>query len=289
MIRFSVIIPLYNKANFVQKTIESVLNQTFNDFEVIIVNDGSTDNSLAVVNRINDPRIRIFSKENGGVSIARNFGIKKALYDFITFLDADDLWLPDFLETIKGMIEHHSQAGIFATGYTYINHLGNKLDMVNTNLPKGAVVFVDNYCRALIKKEIAHFCTGTICVKRKLFDIIGGFREGVKRGEDLDMWVRLSIVSSIVWKNEPKLLVHGFSENNATFNNNSFNDEFPYWEWYAYSTSIYLKIYTHRTIKFSIKQLNYRDKISILSKINWYYVLLHLFYYLGQKVKANKK
>ena len=107
MIRFSVIIPLYNKANFVRKTIESILNQTFTGFEIVVVNDGSTDNSLDVVNEISDPRIRIFTKENGGVSVARNFGIEKSQNEYIAFLDADDLWLPDYLETIKNMIEQY--------------------------------------------------------------------------------------------------------------------------------------------------------------------------------------
>ena len=190
MIQFSIIIPLYNKANFVKKSIESILAQTYKEFEIVIVNDGSTDNSLAVVSEINDPRIHIFSKENGGVSIARNFGIEKAQNEYISFLDADDLWLPDFLQTIVEMIGQFPHAGVFATGSSYIDRMGNKHDVVNNNLAKGTVLFIDNYCKAIISKEMIQCSTGSICAKKELFDSIGGFREGIKRGEDIDMWLR---------------------------------------------------------------------------------------------------
>ena len=281
MIRFSIIIPLYNKANFVRKSIDSVLNQTYKDFEIIVVNDGSTDNSLSVVNEINDDRIRVFSKENEGVAIARNFGIEKSQNEYIAFLDADDLWLPDFLETIIEMIGQYPHAGVFATGSTSIDRMGNKIELVNNSLTKGTVLFIDNYCKALINKEMAHIWTGAICAKRELFDSIGGFREGIKRGEDLDMWLRLSLVSPVVWKNEAKAIYYTVTENNATQNYSSYKDDFPYWEWYTYSPSIYQKIHAHRAIKHTLKRLNYRNKICLLTKINWYYVWLHLLYHLG--------
>ncbi|MDR1172428.1 MAG: glycosyltransferase family 2 protein [Bacteroidales bacterium] len=281
MIRFSVVIPLYNKANFVKKTVESILAQTCKEFEIVIVNDGSTDNSLAVVSEINDPRIRIFTKPNGGVSDARNYGIEKAQYGYIAFLDADDLWLPDYLETQKGMIEQYPQAGVYATGYTIIYRAGDNCDRVNVNLPKGTVLLIDDYCKALIKNEITHPWTGTICVKRELFNCVDGFMKGVKRGEDVDMWLRLSLISPVVWKNETKAIYNLVTENNATFHYDSYKNEFPYWKWYKYDSSIYLKMYTNRTIKRLLTHLKFRDKISVLSKVNWYYVWLHALYHLG--------
>ena len=96
---FSIIIPVYNKGNHIQNTINSVLNQTNQDFEIIVVNDGSTDHSLDVIKSINDKRIKLFTLENKGVSHARNFGLTKASSEFIAFLDADDYWLPNHLET----------------------------------------------------------------------------------------------------------------------------------------------------------------------------------------------
>ena len=288
MIRFSVIIPLYNKANFVRQTVDSVLNQTYTDFEIIIVNDGSTDNSLAVVNEINDSRIRIFSKENGGVSVARNFGIEKSQNEYIAFLDADDLWLPGFLETIKEMIKQSPQAGIFAMGCTVIDNSGRS-EIVSRRLAKGETLLIENYSKSLIKNEIPFTLTGTICIKKSLFDKTGVFREGIKRGEDLDMWLRLSLVSPIMWKNESKTIYNKVSENNAMSDYSSYKDEFPYWEWYAYGPSIYLKFYANLQIRGLLKHANYRDRICILSKINWFYLFIHFLYYVCKKIKGTLK
>ena len=279
---FSVVIPLYNKANYVQKTIESVLNQTFSDFEVILVNDGSTDNSLEVVKEINDSRIRIFSKENRGVSAARNYGIKKAQYEYITFLDADDCWLPDYLETIKGMIKQYPQAGFFATSYTVADKL-YRIDRLGRYLAKGEVLLIEDYCKSLIKFEIHEPWTGTICVKKFLFDKIGGFREGIKRGEDTDMWLRLSFVTPFVWKNESKAIYYYETENNST-SNISYKNTVPCWEWYAFGSSIYLKFFVNRCLYGYFKQFNYRDKLFLLTKVNWFYASIHLLCLLGNKL-----
>src|SRR5690554_7052561 len=97
---FSVVIPLYNKELSINNTIQSVLNQTFQDYEIVVVNDGSTDKSLEVVKQINDFRIRIINKLNGGVSSARNRGIEESKFDWIAFLDGDDLWMENHLEIL---------------------------------------------------------------------------------------------------------------------------------------------------------------------------------------------
>ena len=104
---FSIIIPLYNKELSVKKTIYSVINQSFRDFEVIIVNDGSTDNSVKVIETIDDARIRVIHQVNQGVSAARNYGIQEAKNQWISFLDADDLWEVGHLLEIKSMIIFH--------------------------------------------------------------------------------------------------------------------------------------------------------------------------------------
>ena len=101
---FSVVIPLYNKRDYIKETIESVLLQTYTDFEIIVVNDSSTDDSLAIVQSFNDSRIRIYTKPNGGVSDTRNYGLKKALGEYICFLDADDLWTSEYLYNLHCII-----------------------------------------------------------------------------------------------------------------------------------------------------------------------------------------
>ena len=104
MSKFSIIIPLYNKEKDIKKTLKSVLNQSFEDFEIIIINDGSTDNSEEIVKSIIDKRIFLYTKNNEGVSIARNYGVEKATSGFIAFLDADDYWHPNHLENLHTLL-----------------------------------------------------------------------------------------------------------------------------------------------------------------------------------------
>ena len=113
---FSVVIPLYNKANNIEITLTSLLNQDFTEFEIIIVNDGSTDDGVEVINRFtNDKRINIIHQENKGASAARNKGVSAAKYDYIAFIDGDDEWTPNYLSEIKKAIELFPDAAMFCT------------------------------------------------------------------------------------------------------------------------------------------------------------------------------
>ena len=105
----SVVIPLYNKEKSIAQTLECVLNQTYKDFEVIVVDDGSKDNSAAIVAQFTDTRIHLIRQENGGVSAARNRGIEEAQGKYVAFLDADDVWLTDHLESLVNLIRQYSQ------------------------------------------------------------------------------------------------------------------------------------------------------------------------------------
>lgn len=130
---FSIIIPLYNKADYIAETLKSVLNQTYCDYEVIVVNDSSTDNSLEVASSFQDERIHIYTKENEGVSAARNYGIMHAKYDYIAFLDADDIWESDYLECQKKLIEIYPDAGIYSTAFYSLEKGKRKLRNVLIN------------------------------------------------------------------------------------------------------------------------------------------------------------
>ena len=143
---FSIVIPLYNKKNFIQNTIKSVLNQTFTDFELIIVNDCSTDNSRKEVSKIISEQIKIIEHlENKGLSASRNTGIKNATGNFIAFLDADDEWKPDFLATIKSLISTFFEAQLFATNYEELYADGIKV-IHNQKLSKlGNDFLVDDF------------------------------------------------------------------------------------------------------------------------------------------------
>ena len=130
---FSIIIPLYNKADYIAETLKSVLNQTYCDYEVIVVNDSSTDNSLEVASSFQDERIHIYTKENEGVSAARNYGIMHAKYDYIAFLDADDIWESDYLECQKKLIGTYPDAGIYSTAFYSLEKGKRKLRNVLIN------------------------------------------------------------------------------------------------------------------------------------------------------------
>src|SRR5690606_6751565 len=116
---FSVVIPLYNKELSVRNTINSVLDQTFKEFEIVIVNDGSTDNSVKEVEKFDDKRIRLIHQENKGVSAARNRGIEEAKYEWIAFLDADDLWRENHLEEVVRMINIFPDFKVYVTSFEY--------------------------------------------------------------------------------------------------------------------------------------------------------------------------
>ena len=114
---FTVVIPLFNKERHIERAVRSVINQTFQDFEIIVVDDGSTDNSVEEVLKIKDNRIKLIKQKNGGVSSARNKGIDESRFEYIAFLDADDAWKPNFLESINGVIEQYPKAGAYCTSY----------------------------------------------------------------------------------------------------------------------------------------------------------------------------
>lgn len=110
----SVVIPLYNKEHTITRTLGTVLNQTYKDFEVVIINDGSTDNGVSVIQNFStDSRIKIINQSNQGVSVARNEGVRNATYEYVAFLDGDDEWLPNYLSKMYEAIQKFPNAGLF--------------------------------------------------------------------------------------------------------------------------------------------------------------------------------
>ena len=199
---FSVVMPLYNKAPYVRKAVESVVGQTFADRELIVVDDCSTDGSVAVVEQIADPRIRVVQlAENGGVSAARNHGVALSEAPFVCFLDADDWWEPTFLEEMAGLIERHPDAGIYGTGY-YIVKNGSKRVApigVDEGFSEGDI----NYCRVYARTLCMPLTSISVCLPRKVFDEAGGFPEGIKLGEDFLLWVHIALKHKTVLLNKP--------------------------------------------------------------------------------------
>lgn len=202
MPRFSVIIPLYNKAPYVGKTVESVLGQTFGDYELIIVDNGSNDGSSEIVAAFTDHRIKIVRlEENVGVSNARNKGVSLASAPHITFLDADDWWEPTFLEEMAGLIERHPDAGIYGTGYYIVKNGKKRLAPIGVDegFEEGEI----NYCAVYAKTLCMPLTSISVAMPRAVFDETGGFKPHLKLGEDFDLWVRIALKHKTVFLNKP--------------------------------------------------------------------------------------
>lgn len=200
MIRFSVVTAVYNKEKYIAATLNSVLTQSFQDFEIVILNDGSTDNSEAEILKFKDPRIRYFSEENQGAGAARNFVVKKAAYDYIALLDADDLWLPFYLEEQSKMISKFPNESVFAT---------------RIDIEKRGKIFPSEYSIADLKmnenRVVNFFAASSInsiltssstVIHKRVFEKIGLYNPTIKSGQDTDLWIRIGLEYSVVFLNK---------------------------------------------------------------------------------------
>lgn len=197
----SVIIPLYNKSSVIGDTLRSVLGQTFQDFEIIIVNDGSTDNSVEVVKEFADKRIRIVEQQNQGVSAARNKGIEYAQADYIAFLDADDLWDKEYLMSQYEQIRNFPDCSVY--GAKYRMQIGSEApkDIKINSLPfNNECGIMDNYFHVA---ALSHppLWTSSLVVKKEAIQSVGNFPVGIKSGEDLLTWARLACMYKIAYRN----------------------------------------------------------------------------------------
>lgn len=186
--KYSVVIPLYNKEHFIKRTLESVLEQSYRDYEIIVVDDGSTDQSVSIVRNMKSEKIKLVCQDNQGVAAARNTGISHAQGTYIAFLDADDKWDRDYLETIDQLTEKYTQSDIYVTAY--------RIDMGNGKVNYSAQLTpeagcLDSYWTTLAKGYDFVWTSATTIRKQAILDA-GGFKVGEKIGQDLDMWARIA-------------------------------------------------------------------------------------------------
>ena len=196
---FSVIIPLFNKAEYVERTLNSVLLQSFDDFEVIIVNDGSTDNSLKIAESFTDDRIVIYSKDNKGVSTARNYGVIKATSNYIAFLDADDIWKPNHLDALHNLIVDMPSCALYCMGYIKQKSEKSKIRAQFGTIADGYKGVVSGYFKNSLPFTIAGM--GAVAVNKAKFIEVGGFTEGVTHGEDIELWTTLALQGKVALYN----------------------------------------------------------------------------------------
>lgn len=196
---FSVIIPLFNKAEYVERTLNSVLLQSFDDFEVIIVNDGSTDNSLKIAESFTDDRIVIYSKDNKGVSTARNYGVTKATSNYIAFLDADDIWKPNHLDALHNLIVDMPSCALYCMGYIKQKSEKSKIRAQFGTIADGYKGEVSAYFKNSLPFTIAGM--GAVAINKAKFIEVGGFAEGVTHGEDIELWTTLALQDKVALHN----------------------------------------------------------------------------------------
>jgi glycosyltransferase involved in cell wall biosynthesis len=207
----SVVIPLYNKVRHIERAVDSVLAQTCSDFELIVVDDGSTDGGGNIVRRYTDPRVRLITQQNAGVSAARNRGASEATSDLVAFLDADDQWLPDFLETVLRLRDRFRQASVWATAYSTVGHE----EQVQPEFPGAAVAGPEggliDYFQSPGPWMPVH--ASAVMVRKDALVRAGGFPIDMRCGEDWDTWIRLALRYPIAWSPQAKMVFHYDAEN----------------------------------------------------------------------------
>jgi glycosyltransferase involved in cell wall biosynthesis len=176
----SIVIPCYNQGQYVDDAVESILNQTYDNTEIIIVNDGSTDpDTIEKLKNYSKPKTRVLHKKNGHLASARNFGIKHAKADFVLLLDADDKFESTFLEKAVNILQLSPEVGFVCSYYRYFG----KSDEVVTNSRSGGI---ENYL--LSNNNVA--CA---LIRKQIWEAVGGYDEEMKRGyEDWDFWLRVT-------------------------------------------------------------------------------------------------
>ena len=244
----SVVIPLYNKGGFIKKTVESVISQSYDNFEIIIVNDGSTDNSASVVEGIDDNRITLINQENQGEGVARNTGIRHANAEWVALLDADDTWHPQFLERCISLIKSFPEAilagtnAVTETGKTFLNRQGEN------------PLVVRDYCAESLNQNRIFIIPSTCIIKVEKVKSVGCFIEARSIGVDTDMWIRLTQTGLMVFDRDVLVNYNNYTPGNISKNPNLLDTRLPYEAW------------TYRTWNFSIPKAR---KITFRKYVRW--------------------
>jgi glycosyltransferase involved in cell wall biosynthesis len=233
----SVVIPLLNKASHISRTLDSVCAQTFQDFEIVVVEGGSTDNSPEIVRNFKDPRIRLIlqDKKRPGVSAARNIGIHEARSEFIAFLDADDEWRPRFLETIIRLRQRFPDAGLYATSYClgYRSHtVYPKIRGIPSSPWEGTL---DSYFKVLVVSPVLPFITSSVGIPKPVLTAVGLFNPARRMGEDKELFCKIAMHYPVAYNTYAGAVYDQTSENKATRN---FRKANPLFEEYLAQTPL---------------------------------------------------
>lgn len=198
---FSIVIPLYNKESFIEKTLRSVLKQSFLDYEILIIDDGSTDASISEIKKLNDPRIQIISQKNQGAAAARNKGILIAKAEHLVFLDADDIWFPNHLEELRKLHTDYPDCGMYCNRYlTKISKNKIITNSFSNSIPDDFRGVIPDFFEASLINRVAF--TSAIMIPKTILTEYGSFDIDISSGQDLDLWIRIAINKKVAISNK---------------------------------------------------------------------------------------
>lgn len=198
---FSIIIPLYNKELFIEETLKSVFKQSFKDYEILVIDDGSTDASISKIKAFEDARIQIIHQKNQGAAAARNTGIALAKTDYIVFLDADDIWLPNHLEEFKKLLDDYPDCGLYCNRYkTKISNKKLLNTSFNYSFPDNYRGIIPDFFEASLVNRVAF--TSAVMISKTILSVYGNFDTIISSGQDLDLWVRIAIHKPVAISNK---------------------------------------------------------------------------------------
>ena len=207
----SIVMPLFNKAESVVASIKSIQAQTVSDWELIVVDDGSTDGGAALVTGLNDSRIRVVTQANAGVSSARNAGANEAKCALVAFLDADDLWRPKFLESILSLRRDYPNAGMYGTSYDIVQPAGTHYRCRLRGMPASFTRGLFPFYFAVAAKSDPPIWSSAVAIDKVVLSEVGGFPPGILSGEDLLTWARLAVSHPVAYDSRV-LAVHMVSD-----------------------------------------------------------------------------
>lgn len=216
MPKISVIIPLYNKGFIISETLKSVLAQTFTDFEIVIVNDGSTDNSLKIVSNFSDERIRLFQQDNKGAASARNLGIEKATGKLIAFLDADDYWFPNHLEELIKLYTDFPNCGMYCNRYKIKTTSKHFQEPTFNGIDENFRGIVSNYFYS--NRPFRINITLNQLIPKKIILEMNCFSEDITNGQDLELWTKIGIKYRVVINNKHTSIYNYYLPNSLSKN-----------------------------------------------------------------------
>lgn len=271
--RFSVVIPVYNKSAYIGETLQSVLNQSFDDFEIVVIDDESSDNSVEVIEAYHDNRIQLYKKKNGGVSAARNYGILKSNGEIICFLDADDIWKPDYLMRLSWLIEQYPEAGFFCGAYDiFYKEKNNIVKEKNLSFNESEDEIEIDYIKMSVLMFGSIALTSAVAIRKSVLERMDmWFDERFCIGEDNDLWTRVSLITKAVYNKKPLMLYRSASIDGLISSNYEYDKSVKYSNWYKLSGNKYLHKYASQmaygSARTCYKKGKYYDTLLFLGEI----------------------